>query len=798
MKRFKIPALLQAVLVLVVAYLILDNAFPPVMPKSVLVQYMVIIAVGVLLFFSFSDRRWTEFKAPIKATLEDSGKWPIRWAFLGLATGLAGLMTFNAVKPSIIAPVELRQVHPAPPRQVNIYGKNFDLTSLENPLRNEILETLKTDPDSAAANYQRVVEKGSDIYYENCFFCHGDLLDGRGIFAAGLNPPPANFRDVGTIAQLQEAYLFWRITTGGPGLPKEGAPWNSAMPVWQEVLSEEEVWSVITFLYDHVGQVPRMWNQDVSKAVTSMKDKIAAERQNLHGRDLYELHCAACHGEDGAGDGPAAEFVYPAPRDFTIGMFKYKTSPFKTMPPTDEDIFHTIKEGLPGTAMPAWESLLSDAQIRELIKVVKGFDLVGTWAPDDAPDADFDDEGRYKNEPLSITERTTTANPVPFTEESVARGKELFERTCSACHGMDGRGNPAVDKRLKDEWGARIWPRDLTKPWTWRVTEIADDTEGTIRNIYTRLSVGIPGTPMPAHADKVEEEDRWHIANYVFTLRNYTPPISSEKTIQGHRIDGALPEHVNDEIWASAKPTTLMLLPNIMKGERLFKPLSDALTVRLLYNEDDVAILLEIDDRTLSRPGDPDAEATQDRSLDLYSDALAIQLPTANSFRVGSTVEKPHFRHGDKSRPTVIWYWNAGSAEPAISPNITIMDGAGDNQKLHPRSADQSVTAGGEWQNGRWRVMMTRSRQAEDPRDISFNEGEFIPISFANWNGSNGETASKHSLTPWYWMVLPSPADPVKTKWLPILAAFLVFGAGWVLIRNARRRAAKRGSAQTD
>ncbi|MFQ5563946.1 MAG: c-type cytochrome [Parvularculaceae bacterium] len=798
MKRFKIPALLQAFIVLVAAYLILDNAFPPVMPKSVLVQYMIIIAVGVLLYYSFDDRRWAEFKAPIKATLEDPNKWPIRWAFVALATGLAGFATYNAVKPSLIAPVELRQVHPAPPRQLEAYGETFDLTTLENPLRGDVLETLKTDPDAAAEKYAEIVARGSNIYYSNCFFCHGDLLDGRGIFAAGLNPPPANFRDVGTIAQLQEAYLFWRITTGGPGLPKEGAPWNSAMPVWQEVLSEEEVWSVITFLYDHVGQVPRMWNQDVSQAVTAMKDKIEAERGSLHGRNLYELHCATCHGTDGAGDGPAADFVYPAPRDFTIGMFKYKTSPFKTMPPTDEDIFHTIKKGLPGTAMPAWESVLNDAQIRELIKVVKGFDLVGTWAPEDAPDADFNDEGRYMKDPLSITERSSTENPIPFTEDSVAKGKKLFERTCAQCHGMDGRGNPAVDKRLKDEWGVRIWPRDLTKPWTWRVTEIADNTEETIRNIYTRLSVGIPGTPMPAHADKLSEEERWHIANYVYTLRNYTAPLSREKIIEGLKVDGELPKDVHDPLWESARPTTLMLLPNIMKGERLFKALNDALTVRLLYNEGEIAFLLEIDDRTHSLPGDPDAESTQDRSLELHSDALAVQLPTAGSFRTGPTVEKPLFRHGDRSRPTVIWYWNAGSAEPPAPASITLLDGVGDDKQLHPRANDHSVSASGEWVNGRWRVMMTRSRQAEDPRDISFNEGAFVPISFASWDGSNGEIASKHSLTPWYWMILPSPVDPVKINFPPIIAAFFVFFAGLVVIRSARRRTVKRGSVTTD
>ena len=70
---------------------------------------------------------------------------------------------------------------------------------------------------------------------------------------------PLNFQDIGTIAQLQESFLFWRIATGGPGLPKEGAPWISSMPVWENFLSEAEIWKVILFLYDYTGHRPRAW-----------------------------------------------------------------------------------------------------------------------------------------------------------------------------------------------------------------------------------------------------------------------------------------------------------------------------------------------------------------------------------------------------------------------------------------------------------------------------------------------------------------------------------------------------------
>ena len=94
---------------------------------------------------------------------------------------------------------------------------------------------------------------------QNCHFCHGDKLDGRGPYAAGLNPLPLSFQDVGTIAQLQESFVFWRIATGGRGLPDEAAPWSSSMPAWQDFLTEEQIWQVILYLYDYTGHEPRTW-----------------------------------------------------------------------------------------------------------------------------------------------------------------------------------------------------------------------------------------------------------------------------------------------------------------------------------------------------------------------------------------------------------------------------------------------------------------------------------------------------------------------------------------------------------
>ena len=55
------------------------------------------------------------------------------------------------------------------------------------------------------------------------------------------------------------------------------------------------------------------------------------------GKPLYELKCAGCHGVKGDGKGPAAELLLPAPRDFTSGIYKIRTTANKT--PTDQDIF---------------------------------------------------------------------------------------------------------------------------------------------------------------------------------------------------------------------------------------------------------------------------------------------------------------------------------------------------------------------------------------------------------------------------------------------------------------------------
>ena len=254
----KIPRLLQLVLTIVGIYfgfiLVFDVLLDHLIPSSLLTMYMFFVIAGVFMVFTFTEESARELVDPIKALVQDPDRKKIRNIVFVIVPLLVGTYTYNKMLPSFEAPVELRSIHPAPPSSAKIYDKRYDLMTLENPLR--ALE--KTEPET----FNEHVQAGASIYIQNCQYCHGDKLDGKGPYAQGLNPIPLNFQDIGTIAQLQESYLFWRITTGGPGLPKEATPWISSMPVWQDFLTEEEVWQVILFLYDYTGHEPRTWDHE--------------------------------------------------------------------------------------------------------------------------------------------------------------------------------------------------------------------------------------------------------------------------------------------------------------------------------------------------------------------------------------------------------------------------------------------------------------------------------------------------------------------------------------------------------
>jgi len=474
------------------------------------------------------------------------------------------------------------------------------------------------------------------------------------------------------------------------------------------------------------------------------------------GEAIYTLRCLGCHGEEGDGMGPGAERLNPPPRDFTMGLYKFRTTGFDDYVPNDEDLLRMIRDGMPGTAMPGWSDVLSGADMRDLIAYLKVFGGLEEEVPTDQVDYGVQ---------------------VAASEDSIAKGRELFRDRCDECHGESGKG--VATKRLKDDGGARTWPRNLTKPWTFRASNDA-------RDIFTRISVGIPGTQMPSYADPRSKkiltiEERWHVANYVHSLAGTAQVVRPENTVvKADRIDGDLPSSPDDPKWAESEPSTFYLVPQIIAKERFFTPSNDTITVRALYNDAALAILLEWDDRTRSLPGDPGAETVAGPGLS--EDAVAVQLPVT----IPEGMRKPYFGMGDAAHPVNIWHWRSGSAGGPESVRLLDARGFGDFQE---RPAEESwLSAAGVYDAGTWRVVMARPLStAAVGRDIQFEEGRFTPIAFAAWDGSNGEGGSKHTMTTWYWLLLKPPTGP-RPYLVALAVMILIAGAQIWWARGAARR----------
>ena len=218
-------------------------------PQSVVSLYMGIVTLAAIAYVTSDRDRLRAFTGPlVRLCIEPSRRLALYATVLAIPV-LVALAVYRNMNVKLEAPAFGRTIHPAPPDSVTVHEQQFDLIKLDNPYR-----PLAT---SDAAAFAVHLANGRRVYYQNCFYCHGDAMRGDGMFAYGLNPIPTNFADAGAIALLQESFLFWRVSKGGPGLPEEAGPWDTAMPAWEKFLTAEEMWDAILFLYDFSGQQPR-------------------------------------------------------------------------------------------------------------------------------------------------------------------------------------------------------------------------------------------------------------------------------------------------------------------------------------------------------------------------------------------------------------------------------------------------------------------------------------------------------------------------------------------------------------
>jgi DMSO reductase family type II enzyme heme b subunit len=722
---------LQAVLVVVVAFLVFKYGVQPPMPFSLLSLYMAITLLAVLVYVSSDSDSWRAFVRPIWATLVEPRRRPLRLLLGVLIPLLVGYYAYSQASAKTDAPFELRSVHPAPPSTISFRGKTIDVESPETPVRKDVAAN--------PVNWTKHLAAGGAVYIRNCVYCHGDNLDGGGHFAHGLNPVPANFTDPGTIAQLSEGYLFWRIAKGGPGLPKEGTPWNSAMPAWEDRLTEEQIWQVIYYLYETTGYPPAVRRADhaalpapprapllaalgspVAQLVSPRPATAQQAGDSSFGKQLYERKCALCHGASGKGDGPAAELLLPRPRDFTAGKYKIRST--NGALPSDEDLFRVITEGMPGTSMPAW-TVLPEADRRALVAYVKSFS---------------DAFKEAKPEPASFPQGVAPS------EASIRRGRKMFEAfECNKCHGQAGRGDPAPGSDLKDDWGHPIRPANLHKAWTFRGGPERKD-------VVMRLTTGMTGTPMPSIADAIEdyrksdEKDSdvkdaslFDLANYVRSLGPDRPNWATVLSVRA--ATGEVSSDPHAKFWQDVPGANFPLVGQVIVDPRNFNPTVDMITVRAAYTRDEVVFHLTWDDPT---PSDPTKGAPK-------PDMVALQFPAGDA---GG--ERPYFLMGDGGKPVYLLTWrvDTGVGEATAA-------GVG---KVTPQMGP-AVQAKGEalYEAGQYRAVIRRALRTGDPGDVAFPADQFFPIAFWAWDGGaaggEGEEGPRAAVSTWYYVRLEAP-----------------------------------------
>jgi len=545
--------------------------------------------------------------------------------------------------------------------------------------------------------------------------------------------------------------------------------------------------------------------------------EMGTDAQRAEGRQLYEKYCAQCHGIDGDAEAYATTRVKPAPRDFTTGKFKFRTTPTGLLP-TDQDLVRVIRNGLPYTSMPGWP-MFTDQQVLNIIYYIKTFSE--DWSNPDKHD-----------EPISIP------SPPAMSEDSIARGKEIYElQGCKACHGVLGRGDGLSARTLEDEWGQHIRPADLTQRWTFRGGPTRTD-------VFRTFSTGVNGTPMPSYFDSLSEEDRWYLTDYIDTMGGSDGPNYANLLIVTP-VDDELDLENEEELFADAPQVRFPLLGQIIQPGRDFYPSVTSLQVQAVYNRNEIAFRIRWSDMSAETSGHngpaletalwddelPDAPAEEEGGGDSFwgdevaeedegavwgdelveeveetdeggfwgedavaegddfwgegeedtgaaglSDAVALQFPT----QLPRGIRKPYFLFGDLENSVDLWFVDLADGRGRL------FTGRGADS-IEPSRADE-IDATAEYQDGQWTVLLKRELRSRS--GITFDEDTYVPIAFSVWDGFNNERGNKRGLSQWLFLYT-EPREVVSSVGPMARAALITLVIESLIVFIIRRRHAK-------
>ena len=281
-----------------------------------------------------------------------------------------------------------------------------------------------------------------------------------------------------------------------------------------------------------------------------------AEKTHLkHGYQLYTKYCVQCHGVNGDGQGAVAKHLNPKPRNYTLGIFKFTSTPYGGKP-RRADLIRTIRRGVTGTSMPSFDRF-SEEELEAVVDYVLVLTHRGELERELALIA-YDEEELPEEEGLEevigdilqpwqdsseALVMPATMMP-PMTEESAREGHKLFlKHACNKCHGVFGRGGSMGNVEVgNDAWGFKAAAADLSSGMF--------RGGGRPLDLYRRIHSGINGTPMPAF-EKLFAED----PDAIWQLVHFIKQTGNRRRMGLEPLSAAdLPEGVEIQLPAGAEP----------------------------------------------------------------------------------------------------------------------------------------------------------------------------------------------------------------------------------------------------